>query len=93
MSKIDFNKKTKLDARKDGHNEKLNIIAHTESTSKNKSFRFRLIDLQRIKLILEKTNESSNTTIFKETDIIRGLLVLGEEITGEKIISAIRKSI
>jgi|APCry1669189034_1035192.scaffolds.fasta_scaffold310507_1 hypothetical protein len=93
MSKIDFNKKTKLDIRKDGQSEKLNIITHAESASKNKSFRFRLIDLQRIKLILDKTNDSSKNTIFKETDIIRGLLVLGEEASGEKIISSIRKSI
>ena len=93
MSKIDFNKKTKLDIRNEVSVEKLDIISHKETVHKNKSFRFRAIDLQRIKSILKKINDVSQTTLFKETDIIRGLLTLGEETSGEKIISWIRKSI
>lgn len=93
MSKIDFNKKTKLDSRNKIPSEKLEIIHNKEQVHKNKSFRFRAIDLQRINSILKKTNDVSQTTLFKETDIIRGLLTLGEEITGDKMISYIRKSI
>lgn len=91
MSKINFDKKTKLTDAEE--NEKLKIISHEKPLYKNKSFRFKAADLQRIKNIVEKTNEASSSTYFKETDIIRGLLVLGEEISGEKIISFIRKSI
>lgn len=93
MSKIDFTKKTKLDTRNPNIGEKLNILKSQESTHKNKSFRFRSIDIERIRIILEKTNEASMATRFKETDIVRGLLTLGEEISGEKVITYIRKSI
>ncbi|MSO14417.1 hypothetical protein [Rickettsiales endosymbiont of Trichoplax sp. H2] len=93
MSKIDFNKKTKLTDNLLEKKENLKIIDQKNIVYKNKSFRFRAGDLYRIKKILKKTNEASNSTIFKETDIIRGLLALGDEISGEKIISYIRKSI
>ena len=43
--------------------------------------------------MLNKTNDSSKATIFKATDIIRALLALGDEITGEETITYIRKSI
>jgi hypothetical protein len=93
MSKIDFNKKTKLDNIHENSQEKLDIIVRKEAEVQNKSFRFKSGDLQRLRAILEKTNNASQSTRFKETDIIRGLLALGADTPGEKIISFIRKSI
>ena len=93
MSKIDFSKKTKLEMSNNEGHKKLSLISRQEDKYKNKSFRFKAIYLQRIKKILEKANEVSDYTVFKETDIIRGLLAMGEELSGEKMISYIRKSI
>lgn len=88
-NKINFNQKTKLssvDAPK-----KMDIIKSGE-VSRTKSFRFTTIDIERLSNILNTANSSCNTKRLTETDVIRSLLVAGETLTGDKLISCLRKS-
>jgi hypothetical protein len=102
-SSINFSKKTKLsNFQKNDENisgesnnnvsESIKIIKSANMV-KIKSFRFRGLDLDRLQKIVNKTNDVSTSSQFNDTDIIRALLTMGEELGGGKIISYIRKSI
>lgn len=90
-SKINFNQNTKL-AALDTKKSKMSIIRSGEN-ARTKSFRFRPIDLERLNKILNTANSCCDTKRFNETDVIRLLLVIGETLPGEKLISNLRKSI
>jgi hypothetical protein len=91
QSKINFNQTTKLNSI-DTKPEKMSIIRSGE-IAKTKSFRFRPIDKERLNKILLSANESCKTKRFNETDVIRSLLTMGENLSGDKIISYLRKSL
>lgn len=93
MPKIDFNKITKLQSTVQNKQfEDLQILSQSME-HKIKTFRLRSIDVIRLTKAVQKTNDVSQTTKFKEADIIRALLMMVEEMPGEKIINFIRKSI
>ena len=57
-----------------------------------KSYRLNQEDTERMKKILTAINEYGLNRIFTETEIIRGLLVIGEKMRAEKIISSIKEA-
>lgn len=91
QSKINFNQKTKLSS-VNTEKERISIIKSAE-IARTKSFRFRPMDKERLNKILKTVNEHCNTKRFNETDVIRSLLVMGESLSADKIISFLRKSI
>jgi len=90
-SKINFDQKTKLSSL-GTQQEKISIVKSGE-IARVKSFRFRAIDLERLTRILNTANTSCDTKRFSETDVIRLLLVIGENLPGEKLVLNLRKSV
>lgn len=70
----------------------LSLIRQKSKPAYPKSYRLNQEDIERLRKILSSVNECASSRFFSETDIIRGLLVMGEKTKPEKIISSIKES-
>jgi hypothetical protein len=68
------------------------IIKRKKKPIYPKSYRLNQDDTERMKKILKAVNECGLSRIFTETEIIKGLLVIGEKTRSEKIISSIKEA-
>lgn len=79
-------------ARTDETREPLGLVTRRPPALLPKSFRLRAADLQRLSATMEKLREQYPDKRLGETDLIRGLLVIGEKTSQERLIAAIRES-
>ena len=64
----------------------------TEEKTLMKSFRFRTSDFENLKKISKSVNEIKKTgRKINETDIVKGLLLIGLEIKPEKLLNKIKE--
>jgi len=70
----------------------LNLINRKKRVFHPKSYRLNQADIERIRSIMQSINQYGAHKTFSETDLIKGLLVVGEKLTPEKIILAIKDS-
>lgn len=79
-------------ANRDGTRERLGLIVRRSPTLFPKSFRLKSGDLERLSAIMAKLKEQYPDKNFGETDVIRGLLVIGEKVSSERLLAAIREA-
>lgn len=94
--KIFENPQSKLAARAAGSKESgdhLGLIAKRPPKLHPKSFRLKTSDLERLSAIVAKMKKQYPDKAFGETDVVRGLFVIGGKISPERLISAIRDAI
>ena len=72
--------------------QSLNLLTRKKRFLQPKSYRLNQTDIERIKRIMDAINQYGLNKIITETDLIRGLLVVGEKLKPEKIIIAIKES-
>jgi hypothetical protein len=73
--------------------ERLGLVSKKPATRKPRSYRLRPTDLERLLKIVEAVNGSSTGRRITETDVLRGLIVIGENIKQQQLIDAIRTTI
>ena len=74
------------------HKHSLNLLTKKKQFLQPKSYRLNQADIKRIKKIMTSINQYGPNKIITETDLIRGLLVIGERLKPEKIIALIKDS-
>lgn len=74
----------------DGDTENQSVKAEKEL--RPKSFKLRGLDIARLKKIVKEANEESKFKI-SETDVIKGLIFLGEKMQSKKIIKAYKDAL
>ena len=72
--------------------ERLGLVSKKPATRKPRSYRLRATDLERLSKIVEAVNELSAGRRITETDVLRGLLVIGENYKPKQLIDAIREA-
>lgn len=71
---------------------RLNLIKKKNKTPNSKSYRLHDSDLIRLKGIIAKVNEEKEAgRAITETDVIRGLVLLGEKTTASKLLKSIKE--
>lgn len=93
VKKIFDNQQSKLAARAAGNQEageRIGLIASHPQKLFPKSFRLKAGDLERLTAIMAKLKNLYPDKDFGETDLIRGLLVIGERTSAERLLLAIR---
>lgn len=70
--------------------EHLGLVSKKPATRKPRSYRLRPSDLERLSKIVEAVNELSTGRRVTETDVLRGLIVIGEKTTPKQLIDAIK---
>jgi hypothetical protein len=70
--------------------ERLGLVSKKPATRKPRSYRLRPTDLERLSKIVEAVNGSSSGRRITETDVLRGLIVIGENTKQKQLIDAIR---
>jgi len=73
--------------------ERLGLVSRKPAERKPRSYRLRAADLERLSKIVEAVNELSTGRRITETDVLRGLLVMGEKAKSKQLVEAIRDAI
>lgn len=93
--KINFEKKTKLSSLNetpDKEGEGIKILTK-KTEGKSVSFRLRQIDIERITNLLSDVNKRSTSQYFSRSQLLRGLIMLGNSTDSTKILEKIRESL
>lgn len=98
MSKINLEAKSKLSGieaplaiSKNEINIPDKIIARSTKTTRVHTFAMKVKDQERLQFLVNEINSKSSKKI-TATDIVRGLLVLGEEIEHDLLVNAVHKT-
>lgn len=93
-SKINPNAKSKLSSvvvekQQEKKEDNLGFITPNKTKKATKSFRFSVIDLEKLRRLTDKTNKESMYNRYTESDIIRALILLGDKLQPKDIIRAL----
>jgi len=95
-NKIDFNQKSKLSTLLDNENSEKNINIHPSFTrsqpARVKSFRLREVDIQNMNNTVERINMGGKIQPIHSGDLIKGLLLMGTQMSEDKIVNFIKMS-
>ena len=83
---------SKLARVQEDRGEQPRLVQPRKAERKPKSFRLGVSDIDRLRGITERLSEETERPL-TETDIIRGLLVLGNKTDSKKLISALKDAI
>lgn len=73
--------------------EPMGLVSRNAPLRKPRSYRLRPDDLERLSKIVESVNDLGAGRKITETDVLRGLIVLGTQTPGDRLIDAIRASL
>jgi hypothetical protein len=73
--------------------ERLGLVSKKPAARKPRSYRLRPTDLERLSKLVEAVNELSTGRRISETDVLRGLIIVGEKLKLKQLIEAIREAI
>jgi hypothetical protein len=94
MPKKKISGKTKLNPEMspgvDDSKESLHLLERKEKTYPT-SHRLKESDIQRLKSIVKNVNDASSSTRISETNVVRALILIGENTKPEKIIKAYKQ--